>query len=97
MDNEGKTKDSESSSDKKKEAKEKLMTPIYGKDKIPKESINKYKVTNEPNLISQPEPSAPKEIMEEDKMRTDVSILSVGMGACVTPEKRIPKKKSNMK
>ena len=66
---------SESSSDKKKEAKDKLVVPIYENKIIPKESINTQEVTNAPNLISQSEPSSQKEIMEEDKMITDVSIF----------------------
>ena len=31
------------------------------------------------------------------KIRTDVSLLSVGTGASVTPEKRIARKKKDMK
>ena len=63
MYNEETTKDSESLSDKKKEAKEKLVEPISGKYIIPKESINTQKVNNAPNLIGQSEPPAPKVIM----------------------------------
>ena len=85
MDGEETTKDQESSSDKGKEAKDKLVAPISGKDKIPKKSINIQKVTNAKNLIIQYEPSAPKEIIVEEKMRTDVSILSGETGAIVTP------------
>ena len=51
------------------------MAPISVKIKIPKESIKTHKVTNTPNLISQLEPSSPKEIMVNSKMRTDVSIF----------------------
>ena len=54
---------------------------------IPKESINAQKVTNAPSLIRQSEPPAPKVIMVDNKIRTDVSLLSVGTGASVTPEK----------
>ena len=36
-------------------------------------------------------------IMVYDKMRTDASILSGVKGAIITPEKRIPMKKMNMK
>ena len=35
--------------------------------------------------------------MEDDKIRTDVSIFSGGTGASVTPEKQIPRKKKSMK
>ena len=35
--------------------------------------------------------------MVDNKIRTDVSVLYVGTGADVTPEKRIPRKKNNMK
>ena len=35
--------------------------------------------------------------MVEEKMRTDVSILSGGTGSSVTPEKRIPREKRNIK
>ena len=60
MDDEETTKDSESPSDIKEVAKEKLVARSYDKDKIPKENIKTQKVTNTPNLISQLEPSAPK-------------------------------------
>ena len=60
------------------------MAPISDKYKIPKEYINTLKVTNTPNLISQLDPSAPKEIIVESKIRTDVSLLSEGTGG-VTP------------
>ena len=42
------------------------MAPIYGKNTLPKEYNKTQKVTNEPNLISQSEPPAPKEIMVEN-------------------------------
>ena len=61
------------------------MTLKSGKDIIPKESINTHKGKNASNLISQSEPIAPKLIMVDNIMRTDVSILSVGTGAIVTP------------
>ena len=61
------------------------MTPISGGNIIPKEYIKIQKVTNAPNFISQSEPPAPKEIMVNPKMRTNISILLVATGACVTP------------
>ena len=54
-------------------------------------------MTNEPNFMSQSEPSAPKVIIMYGKMRTDVSILSGITGASVTPEERISINKRNMK
>ena len=48
-------------------------------------------------MNSQSEEPAPKEIMVYKKIRTDVSILSVGTGASVTTEKCIPRKKNNIK
>ena len=54
-------------------------------------------MTNAPNLISQSEPPAPKVIMVDNIIRTDVSLLSVGTGANVSPEKRIPRRERNMK
>ena len=56
------------------------MAPISGKDVIPKEYINTHKVTNTPNFISQSEPSATKVIMVDNRIRTDVYILSGGTG-----------------
>ena len=41
-------------------------------------------MTNAPNLISQSETLAPKLIMVDKKIRTDVSILYGGMGSIVT-------------
>ena len=61
------------------------MAPIYGKKRIPKEYIKTQKVTNAPTLISQPEPQALKVIMVDNKIRTDVSLLSVGTGDSLTP------------
>ena len=54
-------------------------------------------MTNSPNFISQLKPVEPKEIMAEAKTLTGISILSGGRGASVTPEKRTPRKKRNMK
>ena len=73
------------------------MAPTSVKYKITKESIKTQKVTNKPNLISQLEPSEKKIIMGKAKMWTYVSILSGGTGASVTTEKRIPRKKKNIK
>ena len=86
----------ESSSDKKKEAKEKFVAPITEETLIPKEYFQSQKATNAPNLISQLEQPAPKK-MADPKMRTDVSVLSVGTCNSLTPEKRIPGKKKNTK
>ena len=61
---------------------------------IPKEYFQSQKVTDAPNLISQSEPPAPKEIMVNPKMQTDFYVLSVATGASETPEKRIPRKKN---
>ena len=97
MDNEEAPKDSESSIDKGKRKKEKLVAPIYGKAIIPMAYINTREVANAQNLISSSEPPAPKVIMVNGKIRTDVSFLSVVIGASVIPDKRIPRKKSNMK
>ena len=57
--NEEEHKDSYSSSDNKKEAKEKVLSPI-SENIIPKESFKSQKVTNAPNFISQSEPASPK-------------------------------------
>ena len=43
--------------------------------------------------ISPLEPLAPEEILVESKMRTDVCLFSGVMGASVTPERRILRKK----
>ena len=48
------------------------MAPLCGEIKLPKESIKTQKVTNVPNLITQSEAPAPKEIMAW----TDLSVLS---------------------
>ena len=66
------------------------MAPISEKNVTPKEYFKSQKVMNEPNLISQSEPPAPKEIMVDPKMRTGVSVLSGNTGASATPGKRIP-------
>ena len=50
-----------------------------------KESIKIQKVTNTKKFICQLEPSAPKEILVNPKMRTGASILSGGTGSSVTP------------
>ena len=54
-------------------------------------------MTNATNLVSQSEPQTPKVIMVGNKIRTDVSLLFVRTGAILNPEKRIPRKKRNMK
>ena len=72
------------------------MSPIYGKNTLPKESIKTKKVTNAPNFIRQSEPPSSKEMMV-DKIRTDLSVLSGVTGPSVTPERIIPRKKRNMK
>ena len=49
-------------------------------------------------MISQSEPPVPKEIMVNPNIQTDVSVFStVTTGASVTPEKRIPIDKRNIK
>ena len=72
------------------------MAQISGKKFIPKEHFKSQKVTNAPNLISQTESPAPKEIMVDNKIQTGVYILSGATVASVTPEKVIPRKKKNM-
>ena len=54
---------------------------------MPNNSLTQ-KATNAPNLISQSEPPATKEIIVP-KMQTDLSILSGTTGSSITPEKRI--------
>ena len=74
------------------------MSPISGENTLPKESIKTQKLTNETKFIGQPEPPSPKEIMVNPKLQTDVSIFSTGtVGASATQEKRIPRKKRNIK
>ena len=48
-------------------------------------------------MIRLSEPSAPKVIMVDKKMQTDVSILSRITESSVNQEKHIPRKKSKMK
>ena len=60
MGNVEETNNSESSSGKKEQSKEKLVVPISEKDIILKESIRTQKVTNTPNFISELEPLYPK-------------------------------------
>ena len=43
-------------------------------------------MTNVQNFIGQSEPPAPDVIMVDKKIRTDVSLLSIGMGYIVNPE-----------
>ena len=59
-DDEEAPKDSESSSEKGGKSKEKFVSPISLKNKLPKEYIKTQKVTNAPNLIIQSEPPATK-------------------------------------
>ena len=95
----GTVKNRESSSDKGVKAKEKVVTPICGKITLPKEYIKTKKVTNEPNLITRSEATSP-ELILVDKLRSDLSVNSRLTGetrASVTPEKRIPRKKRNIK
>ena len=72
------------------------MAPISGKI-IPKEYIKTQNLTNASNFIIQSEPPASKEIMVDNKIRTNLSVLSGVTGASVSLEKRIPIKKKNMK
>ena len=53
-------------------------------------------MTNTSNFTSQLESSTPKEVLLKSKIPTDVSILS-GTGVSATPERRISRKKRNMK
>ena len=75
------------------------MAPICGKITLPKESIRAQKVTNWTNLITQSEAPAP-EVIVMDKLWTDLSANSGSPGetrVSATPEKRIPRKKINIK
>ena len=86
-DDEEAPKNSESSSDKKKEAKEKVLTPICGKIILPKESIKTQNLTNGPSLITQSEAPAP-EVIVVGKLQTNLSVNSGLTGetrASVTP------------
>ena len=95
----GPVKNRASSSDKGGKEKEKVVTPICGEITLTKESIKTQKVTNGPNSITQSEAPAP-EVIVLDKLWNDLSIYSGLTGetrASVTPEKRIPGKKVNIK
>ena len=62
-------------------------------------AIKTQKVTNGQNLITQSEAPAP-ELIVVDKLRTDLSVNFVLTGetrVSVTPDKRIPRKKRNIK
>ena len=86
-DDEEAPKNSESSSDKKKEAKEKVLAPICGKIILPKYSIKKQSLTNGPSLITQSEAPA-TEVIVVEKLRTDISVnygLAGETIASVTP------------
>ena len=80
-----------------KKSKGEISNTNLWKNLIPKEYINTQKVINAQNLNSKSEPPAPKVIMVDNKIRTDVSLLYLVTGASLTPKKRIPRKKSNMK
>ena len=69
------------------------MAPISGKSIISKEYIKTQKVTNTQNLISQSEPPATKLIVVDKEIRTDVSLLSIGIGDSVTPENAFQERK----
>ena len=95
-------KNRSSSSDKKIEAKQKVVAPICGKIALSKESINTQNVTNGTNLIIESEAPAP-EVIVVKKLRTDIYVLSGAMGetssgltrkkrASIKAVKRIPKK-----
>ena len=56
-----------SSSDKGGKAKEKVVAPIFGKIKLPKESIKTQNLTNGPKLITQSEAPEP-EVTVMDKL-----------------------------
>ena len=94
MDDEKAPMYSESPSDKIEKAKDNLVAPDAEIEK--KEYINTQKVNITSTLISKLEPSEPKETFLEYKIPTDVSFLSI-TGVSVTPERRIPRKKGNMK
>ena len=71
------------------------MAPSAEIDKTTKECTKTQKVINISTIISPLEPSAPQETFLVSKIPTGVSILS-GIGASVTPEKRIPRKKNEV-
>ena len=64
----------------------------FWKNITPKESIKTQKATNAPNLISQSELPAPKEQMVDNKIRSDIYLLSVGTGASTKTRKTNTKK-----
>ena len=75
------------------------MAPICGKIIFPKESIKTQNLTNGPILITQSEAPAP-EVIVVKKNRTDIYVnygLTGETRASVTPEKRIPRRKRNIK
>ena len=75
------------------------MAPICGKIILPKYSIKTQKITNGPSLITQSEEPASKLIVV-GKLQTDLSVnygLTGKTRASVTPGKRIPRKKRNIK
>ena len=86
-----------SSSDKGGKTKEKVVAPICGEIKLPKESIKTQNLTNGINLITPLEAPAP-EVIAVDKLRTGLYVNSVLTGetiASAATEKRIPEKKKN--
>ena len=64
-----------SSSDKGGKSKEKVVAPICGEIKLPKESIKTQKLTNVTNFITQLKAPAP-EVIVVDKLRTALSVNS---------------------
>ena len=75
------------------------MAPICGEITLPKEYIKTQKVTNRPKFITQSESPAP-EVIVVDKLRYVISVnfgLTGEPRAIVSPEKRIPRKKINIK
>ena len=57
----------------------------FWKNIISKIYIKTQKVTNATNLISQSEPSSPKEILADNKIHTGPYFFSEGTGYSVTP------------
>ena len=77
-----------SSSDKKKNAKEKVVAQICGIITLPKEYTKTQRVTNGPNMITQSEAPEPEVIVVE-KLWSDISVNSWLTGetrASITPE-----------
>ena len=71
------------------------MAPIFGEITLPKEYIKTQKVTNRPKFITQSESPAP-EVIVVDKLWPYLFVnsgLTQETRACVTPEKRITRKK----